>query len=320
MKQKSVNVFWGLILILAGAVFLVEQLGLIPNLAAVVWAFIFAGASLLFFFTYFSAGTHEWGWLFPATITAGLAATIWLAEMGVEGTLAGAVFMASVSLPFWLAYAIDRRENWWALIPGWATAVITLVILLADRVAGEFIGSLMLFAIALPFFAVYLANREHWWALIPGFVLSGVGLVVLLTTTAGGEAVGALVLFSISLPFFIIYFRFREHWWALIPAGILGSTAVVALLSAFDLPEAVAARLMGGLLFLGMAATFGWLWLQRDHAPTDWARYPAAGLALAALLTLVLGARTDVIWPLALIAVGLWLLYEGGQRARLKGR
>lgn len=320
MKQKRVNLLWGLILILAGIIFLVEQLGLIPDLAAVVWTLLFAGASVLFFVTYFTAGIHEWGWLFPATITAGLAATIWLAEMGVEETLAGAVFMASVSLPFWLVFVIGRRENWWALIPGWATAVITLVILLADRVAGEFIGSLVMFGIALPFFAVYLVNRKHWWALIPGFILGGIGLVVLLTAVTRGEVVGALVLFSIALPFFIIYLRFREHWWARIPAGILASVAVVALLSAFDLPQAIETRLMGGLLFLGMAATFGWLWLQHDHAPTDWARYPAAGLGIAALLTLVLGERTEIIWPVVLIAIGLWLLYQSGRRAGLKGR
>ncbi|HEX6387425.1 MAG TPA: hypothetical protein VF177_22385 [Anaerolineae bacterium] len=318
MKQRSINVIWGLILILAGVVFLAEQLGLIPDLAATLWGFIFAGASLLYFITYFTAGVSQWGWLFPATITAGLAGTIWLAEAGVEGTLAGALFMASVSLPFWLVYVVDRRANWWALIPGWATAVITLVILLADRVAGEFIGTLVLLGIALPFFAVYLANRKHWWALIPAFILSGVGLVVLLAAVASGEAIGALVLFSIALPFFVVYFRFREHWWALIPAGILASTGVVTLLATIEMSEAVAARVLGGVLFVGMAATFGWLWLQRDHAPTDWARYPAAGLAVAALLVLALGTRMEVMWPVVLIAIGLWLLYDTSRRPKLR--
>lgn len=317
MKEKRVNVLWGAILILIGGALLAAQLGLIADLSAILWAGLFAGASVLFFITYFAAGAQQWGWLIPACITAGLAGTILLGNAGA-GKLAGAVFMASVSLPFWLVFLVNR-QHWWALIPAWATAIIAAVILLADNVPGQIVASLILLGTALPFFVVYLLNREHWWALIPGTIVGGVALVVLFTLVAGGEAIGALVLAMVALPFLYIYLRFSEQWWALIPGGIILSTAAVVLLAGLRLAEGVEGRILGGTLFLGIALTFGWLWWRRKEADTDWAKYPAAVFLFLTLLVVVLSTTADLILPAALILIGLWMLYDSQRRSKLKG-
>lgn len=317
MKSKQMNLIWGIVLVLMGLLFLLESIGLIPELSPTIWAVVFGTVSLIFFALYAASGLRYWGWLFPAFIFAGLAGTTYLAVSGADGTIAGAFFMGAVSLPFWLVFLIDRQKNWWALIPGWATAVITIVILLAESTAGEWIGALVMFGIGLPFFIVYLRNREHWWALIPAYVLTVLGFVVLLSTQISGELVGALFLLAVALPFFFVYLRNREHWWALIPAGVLATVALVAYLSGWATTGGWADRGLGSILFLGLSVTFGALWLLRNRYPTEWAKYPAVGLLAAAVVVMAFGAQMEIAWPVVIILIGVWLLVESAQRPRL---
>lgn len=369
MKGKWVDVFWGFILILLGGLFLAQNLGYISDLAASIWSIIFAGASVLFFFSYFSKGKEQWGWLFPALITASLAIIIWLGAAGRDGAYMGTMILWSCALPFFVAYSLDRKQNWWGLIPGWSLGVIGLVVLLSDAVRGEWIGALIMFGIALPFFVVYLANRQQWWALIPAYVLSALGIIILASNTVRGEYVGAFFMFAIALPFYVLYFRnkklqwalipayvltvlglvagfsggirgeyvgalfmfalsalfviiywrHKENWWAQIPAGILGSVGLVVLLGSSSRLAPRQENLLGVLLFLGIAATFGVLWLQRNRYPVEWAKYPAVGFAAGSLIVLVFGGRPEIITAIALILIGVWLLFENRRQPKLKG-
>lgn len=78
MKNTWLNAFWGILLILGGGLFLAQNLGYLEEFSATTWMYIFIGASVLFFVTYFVSGLQHWGWLFPACIFGGLATTIWL--------------------------------------------------------------------------------------------------------------------------------------------------------------------------------------------------------------------------------------------------
>ena len=53
MKTKIVNVFWGLILILGGGLFLTLNLGYLFSMSPVFWIAVFAGLGVLFLVTYF---------------------------------------------------------------------------------------------------------------------------------------------------------------------------------------------------------------------------------------------------------------------------
>jgi hypothetical protein len=308
MKAKTINVLWGILLILAGGLFLAQNLGFFADLAPSVWALIFAGISLLFFISYFINGLNQWGWLFPAFISAGIALTIFLAESGASGGIVAAPVLIGVALPFLGLVLVDRRSNWWALIPAWTLLVIGAIVLLADLVAGEFIAFLVLFGVALPFLFVFLLDRSRRWALIPLYVLTAVGLIPILSLIGSGEAIGATVMFLIALPFFVVYLWSKENWWALLPAGITGTIGVVVLLAGLPTAGMDKTALMNGVMFLGIAATFGVLWLRRSSQPTGWAVYPAAVLALMGVLALALGTRSDLLWPLAIILAGLLLL------------
>jgi len=254
---------------------------------------------------------RNWGWLFPALIFASLALVLTLAEKGYDDPLMGAPILASVAIPFYVAFGWEPRKNWWALIPAWVMTVLTLIVFLAERVPGEIIGSLFLFAIGLPFLVVFLMNRSQRWALIPAFVLIVLSVIILLSNQTSGEYIGALVLFAIALPFFVVYFWNRTNWWALIPAGVMTSLALITFLvpalNANKLKEGV----IGGVLFLGIGLTFLALWLLRKAHPTSWAIYPALGAGLLAIASFVGSTGFENIWPVIVIAAGVVLLYFG---------
>lgn len=160
----------------------------------------------------------------------------------------------------------------------------------------------------LAFLCVFAMNQQQWWAVIPGFVLLGLAVLI-----GFGDKLGswgpALFLGSIGLAFWVIFVVRREFWWAIIPAGTLSTLALVAVL-ADHLPGEV----VGGVLFLGMAATFGLVYVLTGHESRQrWALIPAGILGvLGVLLTLSMGGLINYVWALALIGAGLFLLSRTG--------
>lgn len=313
MKSRWIAVFWGLVMIAAGVLFFIDQQGLIDLniLPTRIMALIFAVLSAFFFLTYVLKGVRNWGWLFPATILGGIALI-----MGTEGTrigdlLSGAPVLIGIAIPFASIFLLDKKSNWWAIIPAWVMAAIALVVLFEDRVNDNVIGAFVLFSIALPFFAVYLIDHNRRWALIPFASLTAIGLIPLLENVLSDDMMGMAVMFLFAAPFFVVYFWSKKNWWAFIPAGVFTSIGLVVLLSYSFLsnfnrsgfnPAGTA------LLLSGFGITFGLLWLRRAVQPTGWAKYPALGLIAAAVFFLIVSEKTQSIWPVILIILGAVIL------------
>ena len=169
----------------------------------------------------------------------------------------------------------------------------------------------LLFAAAgVLFLYVFLNDRANWWAVIPGCVLLSLGILIGLDELApmvSSNLGGALVLGSISLSFWTIYFTKREYWWAIIPGGIMLTLAIITIV------ESVARELeVGGILFLGMGATFGILsLLPNPQGRMKWPLIPAAVLLLmGVLLTAASASVLNYIWPTALVLAGFYLIYR----------
>jgi hypothetical protein len=218
-----------------------EQMNWIGDLSPSMWVLLFGVASLLFFASYLISGVTRWGWLFPATITGGVAAVIWLSERGFNDVYLGSLMVACVSLPFWVAFLVNRKENWWALIPGWITAAVAAIILLSETISGELMAAFILFSVALPFFVVFAVNREHWWALIPGGIIASVGLMLVLLapnrTTSLGDEIFVAVMFACMAVTFIVVWMQRgkaSTAWAIYPAIGFAGLALLVLLAGVE--------------------------------------------------------------------------------------
>jgi hypothetical protein len=163
------------------------------------------------------------------------------------------------------------------------------------------------------FLAVFASGRANWWAVIPGFVLLGLASVMVISRVAPGleEVGGALFLGSIALSFWVVYLVERENWWAVIPAGVLSTLSFITLLSQFGLDME-----LGGIFFLGLAATFALVYfLPNPQGPMRWAAIPAVVLGVMGFLLLIaMSQLINWLWPLALIAGGGFLVLRAVMR------
>ncbi|MCA9836347.1 MAG: hypothetical protein KC422_05510 [Trueperaceae bacterium] len=163
------------------------------------------------------------------------------------------------------------------------------------------IGALFLAAGGILFGRVYLANQRHIWALLVGFGFFGAAAAAIT-----GALAGAYFLAVLASGFAITYLQNKRHWWAIIPAGVL---ATLAFIVSIEVRLPFLKELVGGIFFLGIAATFGLLYLLPEMRKR-WAVYPALGaLILAFLSSSVTGGW---IMPAVLIAGGIYLLKNKG--------
>jgi hypothetical protein len=308
MNINKSNLFWGVLLIGGGLLALAQQLGYTDQFPPLVWVLIFAGVSLVALISYGLSGWREWGWLFPAGIFGGLAATIWLATSEIGGFAVAAPLFIGLTIPFAAAYLTDRARHWWALIPGGVMLFLTLTLLLTDMAGGEIVGALFLFMIAAAFLAVYLNQRSRLWALIVAYVMAVLGVAPLMAM--GGETAayfGPIFLLAVALPFLVVYFRTPERWWAIIPAGAVTSVAVVAALAIANFIQSeTQAAYANAVLMGGLAATFAVIWLRHAKA---WAQIVTLALAALAVASLFFVSYSQVFWPIAIVLVGAYLIF-----------
>jgi len=142
-------------------------------------------------------------------------------------------------------------------------------------------------------------QRKHrTGSLIGAFVLFGLAAAA----AVSGALSGFFFLGLIGAGFGALYHVDRERWWAIIPAGTLLSLAVVAALG-----ELAPRYESGSVLFLGLVAIFLLLTRLPDD-PKRWAVYPAVAFVVLAILGLSVGGNW--LLPLALVGVGVYLLYR----------
>ncbi|MEO8355416.1 MAG: hypothetical protein ABI621_05860 [Chloroflexota bacterium] len=306
MNVNRSSLFWGVLLIGAGALALADQFGYIEDFSPMVWILVFGAISLLGFVSYGMSGWTQWGWLFPAGIFGGLAMIIALATNGVSSAAVASPLFFGMLLPFAAAYLTDRTRNWWALIPGGVMLLLATVTLLVDSVGGEWIGAMFLLLFGIAFLAVYLNNRTRIWALIVAYVFGVLSIAPMLAS--GGDMAayfGPVFLLAIALPFFILYSRSLENWWAIIPAG---SLTVVAMIATAAIAGLINAEKQGGyvnaFMMSGLAVTFAVVWLR--HAK-PWAKIVTVILAALAVASVFFASATEIFWPIAIILGGLYL-------------
>jgi hypothetical protein len=208
-----------------------------------------------------------------------------------------------------------RRIEWRVLVGILLVAVGALLLLQTFnilRFVWEVVWAVLFVASGAGFLVVYLGRQEHWWAVIPGMALLGVGGLIALSVFGLDDGIGgAVFLGALSLAFWLVYLRSRANWWAVIPGGVLATLALVAGLEQI-LPWAET----GGMFFLGLALTFGLVYLlPTPHGRMTWALIPAAVLFVVGLIVvLATSSVLQVLWPAVLILVGGYLVLRALRR------
>jgi len=208
-----------------------------------------------------------------------------------------------------------KRIEWRVLVGILLVAVGALLLLQTFnilRFVWEVVWAVLFVASGSGFLVVYLGRQEHWWAVIPGMALLGVGGLIGLSVFGLDDVIGgAVFLGALSLAFWLVYLRSRDNWWAVIPGGVLATLALVAGLEQI-LPWAET----GGMFFLGLALTFGLVYLlPTPHGRMTWALIPAAVLFVVGLIVvLATSSVLQFLWPAVLILVGGYLVLRALRR------
>lgn len=174
---------WGGFLVILGGVLLLEyfvELGVWP------WVIFLTLFGLGFYALYAADRKHKW-LLIPSYVLLTIAGLLTLTELDVlRGDVVAIYVFVVIAIPFLFVYLRNRRA-WWALIP--AYVMLALTGLIGLDALGVFPGdtevSYIMFAIAFPFFFVYVRNTRMWWALIPGVIMAIIGGAFLFTAEIG---------------------------------------------------------------------------------------------------------------------------------------
>lgn len=210
------------------------------------------------------------------------------------------VIFAVTSALFFAAYFISGIRAWGWLFPACIFAGLAGALALDNTPAEEWMPTLVIGSIAIPFVVVFVLDRTRKWTLIPAFILGFISFIFPLSDLLGGDAVGTLVLAAIGLPFIVAYLLSADAWWGVIPGGIMLS---VALMVALDnaLPDGMAVAVM----FLGWMLTFGFVWLRQSR---PWARVATIVMSVLAFIMFLVAMGLGNYWAIGLVVAGLVLI------------
>lgn len=206
------------------------------------------------------------------------------------------------------------------LIIGGTLIVIGLLSLLNNLdiifIDGQVAASLFFLSVGLVLFYQFFQKKSTGY-LIAAAIFTFIGLVTYLETIPGFDDnyFGVMFLWGIAALFAFGFLRNHEKWGFVIPAGIFLTLGCIVW---FDMLRFIDDDILGSVFFLGLGLTFGFLYLIRNEKnKLDWAKVPALGLiAFAVFIYLVTSDSfvVDLLFPLALILIGGYLVYSASKR------
>ena len=185
MSRLRDSIFWGILLLLIGAAFLLWNLGVLASYQATIgWIavglFGILGVSILVAQV---LGPQAWWRVIPGMTLLGIAGVVLLSIQDAPPVWIASALFAAIALAFLIIYAGERQERWWALVPFGAMAVMVAVMILSNAGWPATAVGVVLFAgMGLVFLLVYgLAKdrRALAWALTPAVALVLMALVAL---------------------------------------------------------------------------------------------------------------------------------------------
>lgn len=184
---------WGGLLILAGVVFLLQNLGFIGVISDLFWALVL-GAAGVFFLTLFTQNRANWWALIPGFTLLSIAVLIVssLLVPRFSEVWGGSIVLGGIGASFLVIYLLNRR-GWWALIPAGVLLTLAVIAGLGSLLPGLETGGILFLGMGLTFALLALLPNSQGqlkWAWIPAGVLLFMGLVFV---AAAGNIVGYIL-------------------------------------------------------------------------------------------------------------------------------
>ncbi|HOU13241.1 MAG TPA: hypothetical protein PKZ84_08985 [Anaerolineae bacterium] len=161
--------------------------------------YVLAAIALPFLVVYVRNRENWWA-LIPAYVLLAIAVMIGLTEWHIlPDTFIATYVLLAIALPFVVVFLRDHN-SWWALIPAYVLIAVGVMVALIDTgVLGDLmVPAYVMFAIAIPFFVVYIRNPREWWPLIPGGIMAVIGSAFVLSAGAA-QSLGAVVLIGVGV-------------------------------------------------------------------------------------------------------------------------
>ena len=180
MNWITSRTFWGVLLIIGGIIFLLENLGIVA-IGEAFWG-ILLGVAAIGFLSVYLTNRENWWALIPGMILLSVSALIILNTIfpGGTGELGGVIVLGGIGLAFLLIY-LTNRENWWAIIPAGVMLTLSIVVLLGEVITGFEVGGIFFLGLGLTFALVAILPTPHGqmkWAFIPAGVMIVLGLLI----------------------------------------------------------------------------------------------------------------------------------------------
>ena len=187
MRRVQSPAIWGIVLVVAGILFLLQNLGVLGAALTIVWLLLFAAAGVAFLYV-FLADRARWWAVIPGAALLGIAAMIALDKLlpAVGDAIGGSILLTAMSASFWAVYLTDR-ERWWAIIPGGVLLSVAVVAGIDNLDTAIDMGGLVLVGLGGTFLLVYFAPTAEGrmkWAIFPAAVLSIIGLIIMAQAAA----------------------------------------------------------------------------------------------------------------------------------------
>lgn len=178
-KLLESRLFWGVVLIVGGVLFLLQNLFNI-QLGALFWSILFVLGGLFFLSVYWTERSNWWA-IIPGFVLIGIGLTIGLGGLfpAAADILGGTIILGSLGLSFLVIYLLNR-DFWWTLIPAGVLLTLAVVISLESVLTDFGFVSLFFLGIALTFAVVALlptTQGKMTWAWIPAAILGLLGII-----------------------------------------------------------------------------------------------------------------------------------------------
>jgi len=161
LKRFDPRIVIGTLLILAGGLGFLQAFGILRDASDVFWGLVFlvaGGVFLMLFASNFASG--GWWAAFPGFVLAGIGVLILLPD--ALDNIGGAVFLGAIGLSFWVVY-LTGHDRWWAIIPGGVLFTLAVVSALPDRLFGGVdSGGVFFLGLAVTFLLVALLAKMSW--------------------------------------------------------------------------------------------------------------------------------------------------------------